>query len=330
MKRALFWTVFLASLGGFGVWLYPLLLPPPPPPPPPGEIDRLVALRDGMEDQLRTLVAESGERGLARAPRGDIMIGLSTALTRSIAEKVTTGLFAETTIHVENLKVHKEGEVRTKMLFAKRKVGEFVLDVNVEEATGLVRPEEPTLTFRERRIGIALPFALAEGDGRVKLRFRWDSKGLAANVICGDLDVTKDVTGTVVPQHYKVQGSFGVAVDGNALTLTPDFPELAVRLFVQPTEQAWKVVDEVMADQRAGCRKALGKIDIKKILGKVLGKGFNIKIPPRILRPIRLPAGVRQSLSVQGVNLSLDLQTTDLEVSEERLWYGANVSTSTR
>jgi hypothetical protein len=118
-----------------------------------------------------------------------------------------------------------------------------------------------------------------------------------------------------------------VAVEGNALRLTPDFPELAVRLFVEPTDEAWRVVEAVMADQRAGCRKALEKIDIKKILGKILGKGFNIKIPPKVLRPVRLPAGLQQSLSVQGVKLSLGVQTTDLLVADDRLWYGANVST---
>ncbi len=330
MKRALFWMGFLALLGGFGVWLYPRLLPPPPPPPSPAEIETLIVHRDAMEEQLKQLVAESGEHGLARAPRGDIMIGLSTALTQGIAERVTTGLFGETTIRLRNLRVHKEGEVRTKMLFAKRKVGDFVLDVNIEDARALVRPGSPSLSFHERRIGIVLPFALARGDGRVQLRFFWDSKGFAANVVCGDLDVTKQATGTVTPQHYEVEGGFRLAVDGNGLILTPEFPELAVRIFVQPTEQAWKVVDEVVADQRAGCRKVLKKIDIKKILGKILGKGFNIKIPPKILRPIRLPAGLRQSLSVQGVNLSLDLQTTDLTVSPERLWYGANVKTETR
>ena len=84
MKRALLWAVILALLGGFSAWLYPRLLPPPPPPPPPGEIDRLTAHRDAMEEQLKVLVAESGERGLARAPRGDIMIGLSTVLTQKI------------------------------------------------------------------------------------------------------------------------------------------------------------------------------------------------------------------------------------------------------
>jgi hypothetical protein len=280
-----------------------------------------------MEEQLKTIVAQSGEKGLARAPRGDIMIGLSTVLTRGIAEKVTTGLFGETTIRLSNIKVHKEGEVKAKMLFSKRKVGEFVLDANILEARALVRPAEPSLTFREKRIGIDLPFELASGGGKVELHFFWDSKGLAANMVCGDLDVTKQVTGTVVPMRYSVRGSFGVAVEGNALRLTPDFPELAVRLFVEPTDEAWTVVEAVMADQRAGCRKALEKIDIKKILGKILGKGFSIKIPPKVLRPVRLPAGLQQSLSVQGVKLSLGVQTTDLLVAEDRLWYGANVST---
>ncbi len=162
MKRLFFWTAFLVILGGSVAWLYPRLLPPPPPPPSPDEIERLVAFRESMEEQLKKLVVESGERGLDRAPRGDIMIGLSTGLTRGIAEKVTTGLFGETTIRLRNLKVHKEGEVKTKMIFAKRKVGEFVLDVDIEEARALVRPGSPTLTFSERRIGIALPFALAE------------------------------------------------------------------------------------------------------------------------------------------------------------------------
>ncbi len=329
VKRVVLWIFILGLLGGSAAALYPHLLPPPPAAPPPGEVERLLALREGMEDHLKNLVAESGEKGLARAPRGDIMIGVSTALTQGIAEKVTTGLFGQTTIHLRNIKVHKEGEVKAKLLFSKRKVGEFVLDANILDARALVRPDEPTLTFHEKRIGISLPFELASGGGKVELHFYWDSKGLAANAVCGDLDITRQVTGTVVPGRYTVQGAFGVAVDGPALLLTPDFPELAVRLFVEPTDEAWKVVDEAMADQRAGCRKALEKIDIKKILAKILGKGFNIKIPPKVLRAVRLPAGLQQSLSVQGVKLNLAVKTTDLVVAEERLWYGADVSTET-
>jgi hypothetical protein len=329
LRRLALWVFVLVLLGGLSGWLYLRLLPDPPPPPEPGEIERLLALREGMEEEFKRVVAESGEKGLARAPRADIMIGLSTALTQGIAEKITTGLFGQTTIHLRNLKVHKEGEVKAKMLFSKRKVGEFVLDANILDARGLVRPREPKLTFNERRIGIGLPFELASGGGKVELRFYWDSKGLAANMVCGDLDVTRQVTGRVVPRQYSVEGSFGVSVQGPALVLTPNFPELAVRLFVEPTEEAWKVVDEVMADQRAGCRKALEKIDIKKILGTILGKGFNIKIPPKVLRAVRLPAGLQQSLSVQGVQLNLGVQAMDLVVAEDRLWYGANVTAET-
>ena len=90
---------------------------------------------------------------------------------------------------------------------------------------------------------------------------------------------------------------FGIRTDGNAITLLPDFGEFAVRLYVDPTEQAWKVVDEVVAEQRAGCRKALEKIDLKGILGKLLGKGFNVKIPKKIFKPIRLARRVSRSRS---------------------------------
>jgi len=157
---------------------------------------------------------------------------------------------------------------------------------------------------------VALPVALAAGEGRAQLGFKWDSKGLAANVVCGDVDTTRKVTGKVVPEDYHVVGVFGMSTDGNAITLRPDFEEFAVRM---------------VAEQRAGCRTALEKIDIKKILAKLLGKGFNVKIPKKIFKPIRLPAGVQQSLDVAGVKLDLTVKATGLVVSDDRLWYGADL-----
>src|SRR5262249_15096210 len=112
VKRFFTWVFILLVLGGGSAWLYLRLLPPPPPPPPPGEIERLTALREALGEQFKELVVEGGEKSLERAPRGDIMIGLPTSLTRGIAEKVTTGLFGETTVRLQNLKVHKEGEVK--------------------------------------------------------------------------------------------------------------------------------------------------------------------------------------------------------------------------
>jgi hypothetical protein len=297
----------------------------PPPPPRPDEIEALLLRRNALNVELREALVKAGEKSLARAPRAGIMIGIPTGYARGIVEQIVTGLFAETTLTLRNLKVHKEGKVKTKMLFRKKAVGEFVLDVQVHEARGILRPGKPELVFGQDRIRVALPVALAGGEGRARLRLKWDSKGLAANLVCGDVDIDREVTGKVVPESYRVTGVFGIRADGSSITLLPDFGELAVRLYVDPTEQAWKVVDEVVADQRAGCREVLEKIDIKAILAKLLGKGFNVKIPKKIFKPIRLPAGVSQSLDVQGVRLDLTVKSTGLSVSEDRLWYGADL-----
>jgi len=321
VRRVLGTLVVVAAAG----LLADRLLHLPTPPPTATQLESLVKQRDELNQRLRDAVAKAGEQSLARAPRAGIMVGIPVGFTRSVVTQVVTGLFGETTLTLRNLKVHKEGDVKVKMLVAKRRVGQFVLDVLIHEVRGLLKPSAPSVDFGKDRINLALPVALAEGSGSAQLRFQWDSKGLAANLVCGDADITREVTGTVRPEDYRAAGSFGLATDGRAITLQPDFGELAVRIFVVPTEQAWQVVDGVVAEQKGGCRDALQKIDIKKILAKLLDKGFNVKIPKKIFKPIRLPAGVEQSLDLQGVKLDLKVRSTGLLVSGDRLWYGADL-----
>jgi hypothetical protein len=297
----------------------------PTPPPTQAEIEALRKQREALQDRFREYVLKSGEKSLARAPRAGIMIGIPEGFARSVVDQAVTGLFNETTLTLRNIKVHKEGDVKVKMVFRKKKVGEFVLDVLVHEARGVLKPGRPTLDFGGNSIKVGLPVALARGEGSARLGFKWDSKGLAANMVCGDMDTTREVTGKVVPEQYQVAGEFGIATEGNVITLRPDFGELAVRIFVDPSDQAWGVVDAVVAEQRAGCREVLEKVDIKQILGKLLGKGFNVKIPKKIFKPIRLPAGVQQSLELQGMKLDLTVKATGLLVADDRLWYGADL-----
>ncbi len=329
MKRALTVLAALVALAGIAL-VVDRQAHLPGPPPTPAELQALAQRRDALTEKIRSLVVKAGEKSLAKAPRAGIMIGIPTGYARSIVEQVVTGLFAETTLTLRNLKVHKAGEVKAKMLVRKKAVGGYVLDVQIHEARGTLRPGQPQLTFGNNQIRVALKVALAGGEGRARLRLGWDSKGLAANMVCGDVDIDREVTGKVIPEEYHVEGVFGIRTDGNALTLVPDFGEFAVRLYVDPTEQAWKVVDEVVAEQRAGCRKALEKIDLKAILTKLLGKGFKVKIPKKIFKPIHLPAGLSQSLDVQGVKLDLTLKATGLVVSDDRLWYGADLQASKR
>ena len=281
-----------------------------------------------MQDRIRKAVVSRGEKSVLDAPRGGLMIGIPTSFTRSIVEQVVTGLFGETTLTLRNLKVHKEGDVKAKMLIRKKRLGAYVLDVDIHEVQGILRPEKPTLNFASNRVDLVLPVHLAEGTGNADLHFKWDSKAFSANVVCGDIDITRAVNGGVIPQDYRVEGRFGIASKGNAILLTPEFPDLAVRIFVDPSEQAWAVVDEVVKAQRKGCEIALNKVDIKAKLGEILGRGFNVKIPQKIFKPIRLPAGVSQSLEVQGIRLALHVKPTGVLVANDRIWYGADVRLS--
>lgn len=49
-----------------------------------------------------------------------------------------------------------------------------------------------------------------------------------------------------------------------------------MRIYVDPSEQAWAAVQEVVKDRRAACEVMLNKLDIKEILGRIVDQGFNI------------------------------------------------------
>jgi hypothetical protein len=321
-------ALLLAAAGGVAWWW--LRGPKPPPPPTAARIEALRAEREGLQAKLRAIVVAHGEKSLGQAPQAGVMIGIPTSLTSSILEQVVTGLFGETTLTLKNLKVHKAGEVKAKMLIKKRTIGKFVLDLDIHQVQGLLKPGKPRLGFGRNKVDLTLPVSLAEGHGQADLRFQWDSKGLAANMVCGDVDVTRSVTGNVIPEDYTVTGEFGIKSVGEAILLTPRFPDLAVRIYVDPSEQAWGVVDGVIKDRRKGCEIALDKVDVKAKLGEILGKGINVKIPQKIFKPVRLPAGVSQSLKVQGVQLALQVKPTGVMVAQDRIWYGADVSISSK
>ena len=314
-----------------GVIAYLRLRPTPlPPPPTEAELQALLERRDALQKRLTEVIVAHGEKSVAKAPRGGVMIGIPTSFTRSIIEQIVTGLFSELTLTLKNLKVHKEGQVRVKMLVAKRTVGKYVLDVKLHQVQGILRPGKPDVLFGRNRVSVSLPVTLAEGKGNADIRLQWDSKGLAANMVCGDVDVNKSVTGGVVPQDYRLAGAFKIASSGSSITLSPDFPEaLQVKIFVDPSEQAWQAVEEVMKAQRAGCEKTLEKIDMKEILGNLVGRGFNVKIPQKLIKPVRLPAGLKQSLEIQGLKVALQVKPTGLLVADDRLWYGAEIDLET-
>jgi len=326
MRRRLLLLTLLVVAGVAGYLEFERRFPPPPPPPSRAELDALRARRELLRQQLIDLVG-TRENAFAKAPKANLLIGVPTGFTNKIVQQVVTGLLGETTLTLKNLKVHKEDRVRVSMLFGKRTVGEFVIDVDIHQVQGLLKPSAPKLSFGNNRILLTLPVAVADGGGNATIRLQWDSKGLAANTVCGDVDVTREVTGTVKPAEYVVSGGFELATEGGAILLQPEFGDgVVVNIKVAASEQAIKVIEDLIEDQRAGCKSALGKIDVKQKILDIAGvKGFNVRLPAKLFRRIKLPAGIQQSLRLQGITVTVQVKPVGLVVTPERIWYGADI-----
>jgi hypothetical protein len=295
------------------------------------ELAGLQAESDGLERRFVQALSAGGDQGLAQAPRADVMIGVPTAFTESVAEEMVTGLMREVRITVKNVKLHAAEDVKANLLFGSRMtIGVLTLDVLVHELRGVLRPGRPALSFGRDQIRLKLPVSVAEGQGRAAVRLKWDSAGLAG-VVCGDLDVTREVEGKVVPTTYLIQGAFGLKAQGAEVVLTPRFGDVELNVRVEPSKASWALVDEIIASRNAACRAALGQVDVPGKLRAAFAKGFGVKLAKTLYRPIRLPAGVEQSLELQGVDLAFHVEPIGLKVMPERLWYGADVKlTSTR
>lgn len=322
-------TVLLsaAALGAWGVALYRWSFPPLPPAPTVADLEALSAQRKALHEQFQEAFRAKGDRGFAEAPDAGLLIGIPTSFTRSIVEELVTGMLGDVTLTLRNIKAHKEGEVKVKGVFKKRTIGRYELQVNLSEIVGHLKPQKPVLTFGGNRITLVLPVNVPEARANATLNFKWDGKGFAG-LVCGDMEVTQDVAGTVVPTSYVVRGRFDLAQREGSLVVDPEFGEVRIRVRARPTDETWAAVDKILDAKGGACGLALDKVDVKKILARIVeGKGFNIKLPDKLFRPIRLPAGVQQSLEIQGVRLDVQVQGSALSVSPNRFWYGADINT---
>lgn len=299
------------------------------PAPSPAEMAALRAERQAMQDRFLALTEDMPELSLREAPAAGLLIGIPTEFTRDLAQQVVSGLFGQLTLRLRNLKVSKADDVQARLLFGQRTIGQFVLDVSIAEVVTTLRPQKPKVTFTKNRLGVSLKVSLVEGRGSALVQLHWDSRGVA-NAICGDIEASRELQATVAPADYAVEGSFAVAAEGGQVLLKPRFGDVVLNLRIVPSEAAWQAVDGLVEQQGALCRAALRKVDVKQKLQEIVERGFSVKLPRRLLREIRLPAGVRQSLDVQGVALTLDIKPVGVVVTPRRIWYGADVTTERR
>ena len=293
----------------------------------PAAVEREIASLKAQRDSFLTRgdsVLKNAEL-LQRIPAGDLLIGLPTPFVDQLVRDIINGWFHDVELHLKGLHVRKAGEVKAKLVFKKRSIGSYDLDLTLDDVRGKLQPGEPKLAFGGDIIRIALPLRVAGGSGTATVKFVWDSKGVASPV-CGDLAATKTVSGTVRRADYDIQGRMVLSAVSGAIMADPDFPELAVRLFVDPSEESIKVLNDLLATKGGACGIAVDKAKVGDRILDLVGKGFVVKIPQKFFRPIRLPIAVETSVPVQDNRLALKVTPSGLAVTPAIIWLGANVS----
>ncbi len=287
------------------------------------EAARLERTRDALRVELARLLEDDPR--LDEAPEGGVLIGAPASFTGRLAHQLVGGLLDQTEIRLANLKARKRGRVRVKTFVGKMQPGAYALDVTVIEVRGRLKAGAPEMHYEDDLARVKVPVTIREGRGRARIRFQWESTGLAG-IACGDVDVTENVAARVRPRSYPVEGDLELSLENDVVTAVPHVPDLEIRLYVEPSKASWEAVERLVAGQGFRCRTALKLVDVPKALQGVLDRGLKVKIPGRIFRPVRLPAGFRDSVTLDATTYRLTVDPRGLEAARDILWYGADVT----
>jgi len=283
------------------------------------DLARLQAEQDSLRARAAEIVAKDPR--LQRLPQGDVVISVPTQFLRDVIDRVFEDVAGHVTLQISGIKAHVSKSVKKIVT-----IGQFTVDVDVQRVIGKLRPQSPTLTFVPTGIKARLPVDVHEGTGRASIHFVWDGKNVAG-VACGDMDVTKVVTGNVIPTRYLIDGSLGIDLRGKEIVCTPRFPETRVQIRVVPSKQSWASIDSLLAEKVGLCGYVLEKVDVKSILRNVVQeKGFSVKLPLGKLKPFVVPAGVQDSVSVGDHSLAVETATDTVLVQPDAILYSARVT----
>jgi len=276
-------------------------------------------LGERLERRLR-------ERARVHDSAGDsVLVGIPAGVAERLAGEAVSGLGSGIRLTLRDLRFRKADEVRARLLLGRRSVGRFVLSVHVHEVRAVLRPGKPRLSFANDRVGVTLPVTVQDGTGRARLRFKWDGRGMAG-AVCGDVEVSHEVSASVPRRSHTLRGALRLSVDGSALVGQPEFKDVELQVPIEPSAETWRFVDDLIAKRGALCRKALEKADVKQKIRGLLARGVKVTLPRRLLeRPLRLPVEVERSLASPWHAMRVEVLPSEVILTPARLWYGVRV-----
>jgi hypothetical protein len=252
-------------------------------------------------------------------PTQPVRVGVPTELARELITKVVTGFVDQVTLELKNLSVKKNGTVKKIV-----SIGQYELHVRIHRVTGKLKTGTPVLKFGGNQVSLALPVKVASGSGRATINFKWDGKNVSG-AVCGDMEITQEVSGGVKPADYPVSGGIVLTATTREILASPKFPLIKVNLKVQPSEESWGAVQKILEEKEGLCGYVLEKVNVLKIVQGLIDRGFNVRLPTEKIKPMAIPVGIEPTMQVRGQAVELAIKVGELAITERMIWLGADV-----
>jgi hypothetical protein len=283
------------------------------------EIQQLQTEQTSLRNRAQEMVKQDVR--IQNLPKGEVVIAVPTAFLRSVIERLFTDVVSNVTLSLSGIKAHVAKSVKKVVT-----VGEFVVDVEITQVLGKLKPGQPEIMFGGNKASMSLPVEVIEGHGEAVIHFVWNGKNVAG-ITCGDMDVTQKVSGNVIPTAYLVSGELSFAIHEKKVIGTLVFPETKLNIRVTPSQESWDAINAILEEKGGVCGWVLDKVNVPNLLENLVQeKGFNVKLPLDKIKPFSLPAGASESVKLGSRVLALDAQTNTIRIDPDAIWYSASVA----
>jgi hypothetical protein len=289
--------------------------------------EEMRAKLQALDQEIPALRAKLGEavakdRRLQGMPTDGVRVGVPTALARTLIQRVVAGFVDSVTLRLSNIGVHTGGKIKKVVT-----IGQYDLDVKIEEVTGRLKTGRPEVTFGGDMVSLALPVQVASGSGTANIDFAWDGKNVSG-AVCGDMKINENVGGSVKPSQYPVSGALLLTTTTQQILASPKFPVIKVKLKVEPSPESWAIVQGILDSKGGVCGFVIDKVNIKGVLEGLLGKGFDVTLPTEKLKPMAVPVGIAPTMTVRDQAITIEVTVGHLAITQEMIWLGADVALS--
>ncbi len=281
------------------------------------QLTALEAERDLLRTKLDALM--QNDPIIQGMPTTPVRVGVPTELARELITKVVSGFVDQVTLELKNLKVKKTGNVKKVV-----SIGQYDLQVKIHKVTGKLKTGKPDVTFGGNKVSLELPVRVVSGSGRATIDFKWDGKNVSG-AVCGDMEITQEVSGGVKPASYPVAGALVLSATTREILASPQFPMIKVNLKVEPSKESWSAVEKILADKEGVCGYVVEKVNVLKIVQALIDKGFNVRLPTEKIKPLAVPVGIAPTLKVRDQTVTVSVKVGKLAITEAMIWLGADV-----